>query len=79
MKRKIYDKLLEWKKKHKGNTALLIEGARRIGKSYIVEEFAHKEYASYVLDFSHRGKVRGSVSPSIAPGYPHLTCFTTRM
>lgn len=58
MKRKIYDKLLEWKKKHKGNTALLIEGARRIGKSYIVEEFAHKEYASYVLDFSHRGKVR---------------------
>ena len=40
MKRKIYDKLLEWKKKHKGNTALLIEGARRIGKSYIVEEFA---------------------------------------
>ena len=55
MKRKIYDKLLEWKKKHKGNTALLIEGARRIGKSYIVEEFARKEYASYVLDFSHRG------------------------
>lgn len=58
MKRKIYDKLLEWKKKHKGNTALLIEGARCIGKSYIVEEFAHKEYASYVLDFSHRGKVQ---------------------
>ena len=58
MKRKIYDKLLEWNKKHKGNTALLIEGARRIGKSYIVEEFARKEYASYVLDFLHRGKVR---------------------
>ena len=48
MRRKIYDKLLEWKKNHKGDTALLIEGARRIGKSYIVEEFACKEYASYI-------------------------------
>ncbi len=45
--------ILEWKKNHKGGTALLIEGARRIGKSYIVEEFARKEYASYILvDFS---------------------------
>ena len=53
MRRKIYDKLLEWKKNHKGDTALLIEGARRIGKSYIVEEFARKEYESYLLvDFS---------------------------
>ena len=53
MRRKIYDKLLEWKKSHKGDTALLIEGARRIGKSYIVEEFARKEYESYILvDFS---------------------------
>ena len=53
MKRKIYDKLLEWKKNHKGDTARLIEGARRIGKSYIVEEFARKEYESYILvDFS---------------------------
>ena len=53
MRRKIYDKLLEWKKDHKGDTALLIEGARRIGKSYIVEEFARKEYESYILvDFS---------------------------
>lgn len=53
MKRKIYEKLLEWKKFHKGDTALLIEGARRIGKSYIVEEFARREYESYILvDFS---------------------------
>lgn len=44
---------MEWKKNHKGDTALLIEGARRIGKSYIVEEFARKEYESYILvDFS---------------------------
>lgn len=53
MKRKIYDRLLEWKSKSNGATALLIDGARRVGKSYIVEEFAKNEYASYVLvDFS---------------------------
>lgn len=47
MKRKIYQKLLDWKQNRKGNVALLIEGARRIGKSYIVEEFARQEYDSY--------------------------------
>ena len=53
MKRKIYDRLLEWKEKSNGSTALLIDGARRVGKSYIVEEFAKNEYASYVVvDFS---------------------------
>ena len=39
LKRKIYDKLIEWKNSSNGTTALLIEGARRIGKSFIVEEF----------------------------------------
>lgn len=53
MKRKIYQKLLNWKNDLQGKTALLIEGARRVGKSYIVEEFAKKEYESYLLiDFS---------------------------
>lgn len=53
MKRKIYQQLLEWKRERKGDVALLIEGARRIGKSYIVEEFAKNEYDSYLLvDFS---------------------------
>ncbi len=53
MKRKIYERLLEWKEKSNGSTALLIDGARRVGKSYIVEEFAKNEYASYVVvDFS---------------------------
>lgn len=52
-KRKIYDKMLLWKQESDGNTALLIEGARRIGKSTIVEEFAKNEYDSYILiDFS---------------------------
>ena len=53
MRRKIYDKLLEWKREKNGSTAVLIEGARRIGKSYIAEEFAKNEYESYILiDFS---------------------------
>ena len=52
-KRKIYSKLLEWKEKTKGEKALLIEGARRIGKSTIVEEFGKTEYKSYIIiDFN---------------------------
>ena len=52
MKRKIYQNLLAWKRS-RGTTALLIEGARRVGKSFIVEEFAKNEYKSYLLiDFS---------------------------
>ena len=52
-KRKIYDKLLEWKNESDGNTALLVEGARRIGKSTVVEEFGKREYESYILiDFA---------------------------
>ena len=52
-KRKIYKKLVDWKNESKGSTALLIEGARRIGKSTIAEEFAKNEYESYILiDFA---------------------------
>lgn len=57
MKRKIYNELLEWKQKFSTKEALLVEGARRIGKSYIVEEFARNEYRSYMLiDFSKVSK-----------------------
>jgi len=53
MRRKIYDSLLKWKQEKDGTTALMIEGARRVGKSYIAEEFARNEYDSYILiDFS---------------------------
>ena len=53
MKRKIYEDILKWKKDSQGKTALLIEGARRVGKSYIVENFAKDNYKSYILiDFS---------------------------
>ena len=52
-KRKIYDTMLRWKSERKGDTALLIQGARRVGKSTIAEEFARREYKSYLLiDFS---------------------------
>ena len=52
-KRKIYDKMLQWKQTKDGTTALLIKGARRVGKSTIVEEFARKEYESFILvDFA---------------------------
>ena len=57
-KRKIYEKLINWKKHSSNDTALLIEGARRIGKSTIVEEFAKKEYKSYILiDFNDASDV----------------------
>ena len=53
MKRKIYEKLLEWKENSNGKTALLIDGARRVGKSYIVEKFAQENYKNYIIiDFN---------------------------
>lgn len=53
MKRKIYQQLLDWKENRNGEVALLVAGARRIGKSYIVEEFAKNEYKSYIIiDFN---------------------------
>lgn len=52
-KRKIYDRLLKWKQESNGGSAILIQGARRIGKSTIVEEFAKNEYKSYIIiDFN---------------------------
>lgn len=56
MKRKIYDQLVNWKQDGAGKTALLIDGARRVGKSYVAEEFAKAEYKSYLLiDFNRVG------------------------
>ena len=56
-KRKTYRQLLEWKATENGRTAILVEGARRVGKSTIVEQFARKEYKSYILiDFNRVGK-----------------------
>ncbi len=56
MYRKIYQKLLDWKRTSQGHSSLLIEGARRVGKSYIVNEFGQKEYRSFVvIDFNRTG------------------------
>ncbi len=57
IKRNIYYKMVEWKNETKGTKALLIEGARRIGKSTVAEEFARNEYKSYILiDFNKARK-----------------------
>lgn len=57
MKRKIYSELEYWKNTEHGRVALLIDGARRVGKSYIVKEFAQNEYRSHILiDFNSAGK-----------------------
>lgn len=57
MKRKIYVELRKWKQEAAGRIALLIDGALRVGKSYIVEEFARNEYKNYILiDFNRVGK-----------------------
>ena len=54
LKRKIYDELLSWKQKSRGQTALLIDGARRVGKSFIAELFAKQEYKSHIIiDFGN--------------------------
>ena len=56
-KRKLYAELLEWKRTSNGKTALLIEGARRVGKSTLVEQFAQQEYETYILvDFNKAPK-----------------------
>ena len=52
-RRKLYDKMLQWKKERGGSTALLIKGARRVGKSTLAETFAQNEYKSYLfIDFT---------------------------
>ena len=57
MKRKMYDTLLAWKERSRGQSAALIQGAPRVGKSFVAEEFAKKEYGSFIrIDFSTAGK-----------------------
>ena len=58
MKRKIYNQLLDWRKNDNGSSAILIDGARRVGKSYIAEEFGRREYKSYILINFARGENR---------------------
>lgn len=56
-KRKIYEEMLKWKEKRSDKYALLIKGARRVGKSTIAEEFAKNEFKSYIMiDFAHTSR-----------------------
>ena len=56
-KRKLYQKMLQWKIERNGSTALLIKGTRRVGKSTLAEEFAKQEYKTYILiDFARISK-----------------------
>lgn len=65
LKRKIYDRLISWKQRSNGETALLIDGARRVGKSFIAELFARQEYRSHIIiDF-------GNVSKDIIDLFEH--------
>ena len=55
--RKVYSKLKEWKERSNGSTAMLVEGARRVGKSTLVKDFACREYRTHLLiDFSEENK-----------------------
>ena len=70
LKRKIYNKLLDWKNGCRGTKAIMVEGARRIGKSTIVEEFAKQEYESYILiDFAKKDKVVEAVMHLMKTNY----------
>ena len=76
-KRKIYDKLLEWKNRSNGSTALLIEGARRIGKSTIAEELGKKEFPEYlIIDFS---KASSSIIEVFDDGLVNMDDFFTNL
>ncbi|HIW01740.1 MAG TPA: DUF4143 domain-containing protein [Candidatus Protoclostridium stercorigallinarum] len=77
LRRKMYDKLLEWKRMSAGKTALLIDGARRVGKSFVAEEFAKNEYESYILiDFA---RASGEVKDLFAHDTDDLEMFFRKL
>lgn len=77
LRRKMYDKLLEWKRMSAGKTALLIDGARRVGKSFVAEEFAKNEYESYILiDFA---RAPGEVKDLFAHDTDDLEMFFRKL
>lgn len=74
MKRKIYNKIKDWKTQWNGRTALLVDGARRIGKSWIVEEFARNEYKSFLLTLIMFRKVSLNYSTNTLPTSTLFSC-----
>ena len=78
MKRKIYEELLKWKEEKNGKTAILIDGARRVGKSYIAEEFAKENYKSYILiDFSKTPKTVKDLFENYLDNLDYLFTYLT--
>jgi len=79
-KRKLYDEMLRWKQERQGRTALLIKGARRVGKSTLVREFAEREYDSHIIiDFSKSSKNINSLFEDMSDlnyFFPHLQTVT---
>ncbi|WP_400232935.1 ATP-binding protein [Methanomethylophilus alvi] len=80
-RRKVYERLLSWKNEEKGKCALLVEGARRVGKSTVVEEFGKNEYKSYVkIDFSIKNEdlidVFENYSSDLEKFFTHLQLVT---
>jgi predicted AAA+ superfamily ATPase len=72
MKRKLYESLLKWKQEEQGRIALLIEGARRVGKSWLVKNFAEQEYRSYIMvDFTQ-------LSPELKEVFDHYLTMPDR-
>ena len=69
LKRKAYDRLVEWKRSSDGKTALLVEGARRVGKSTLVDEFGRNEYRSHlVMDFFRApSEIKRTIAPISTP------------
>ncbi|MCL1811841.1 MAG: AAA family ATPase, partial [Methanomassiliicoccaceae archaeon] len=77
LERKAYGKLIEWKETSRGSTALLINGARRVGKSHLAEEFGKREYTSYiVLDFAQDSK---SLKPLFTDDMDDLDLFFNKL
>lgn len=77
LKRKIYNKLLEWKTTSKGSSALMIDGVRRVGKSFLCKEFAQNEYKTYILiDF---GNISNELLELFTDDTSNLDLFFTKL
>ena len=77
LKRKIYEKLLDWKNGSRGKTALLLEGARRVGKTHICKRFGSNEYKSVIIiDFSEAGR---EITNLIENQFSDLDLFFSRL
>ena len=62
LKRKAYQRLLDWKERSQGKTAILVEGARLVGKTYLIRDFVSREYKTAVyLDFSRPNPARDAL------------------